>query len=192
MPKKEELLRHVTRWERARNESYRVCRGKKDSMCRTKFIEENHPNYADINGWDIGAAQFRWPSRSLSNRKLIMPDGKVYEGITLSELFDYKVSIQLLTEDLTKHWQICSKLHTHYYHRDGRRIRRIKPEDAYYVHHHAGIHGFSERNWHNVRRHLKVLRRHVLQPVANLMSKSGIFPDLFSFSAIGKNNNAEM
>ena len=185
-PRRAELVAHVQKWIRAKNRAYRACRGSTRADCMQSFMQEHYPKYADIRGWDLGVAQYRWPSSRLKSRKLVMPSGKVYEGITLSDLFDHEVSIQLLVEDLARFWGICSQEHKHYYHREGRRMRRIRPEEAYLVHHHAGIHQFSQRNWLNLRRHLRTLRRHAIQPVARIMqgpmNRNGIFRNFLSFS----------
>ncbi|MBD3263409.1 hypothetical protein GF374_03450 [Candidatus Woesearchaeota archaeon] len=186
-PQRHELLAHVQRWVRARNRSYRHCRASTNVKCRDNFMAENYPNYADIRRWDIGAAQFRWPSTNIKDRKVIMPSGKVYEGVTLSDLFDYRVSVQMLVEDLSGHWKVCSAEHKHYYRRESRKIRRIRPEEAYLVHHHAGIHGFSQRNWLNLRRHMRILRKHAIQPVARMF---GFGFRNFSFLFFGQESSS--
>lgn len=128
------------------------------STCVGKYIDREYPEYAGIKGWDIGVAQYHWPSRVLYRRVIQMPDGRVVTKISLSHLFDYDVAIQILVNDLYVYRSLC-KNHKHYRWSKGRtrRLGLIPTEHAYYAHHHTGAANWSYKYWRAVGRHLRVI-----------------------------------
>lgn len=175
VPDKRELYQHVKKWATARSEAKEWCKenGKGDE-CVEKYIGRHHSHYAGIRGWDIGAAQYRWPSSRLKKKQIVLPSGKVAKT-NLGGLFDYKVSIQLLIEDLEQHYRVCSG-HVHWkYNRWGKKVERLPVEEAYYVHHHMGSHRWSYKYWKRIQRHLKVIDKVKQVAVAKLFNLKKFF-----------------
>lgn len=161
-PDKEELLNHVRAWTDAYNPIVKQCKKRGESLdigCVDKLITKEYPEYRGIYGWDLGAAQYRWPGWSFRRRSVVLPSGRVIEKIRLKEIFDYKVSVHMLAEDLAKYKKECSN-HAHWlYSKWGRKVRKLDTEEAYFAHHHTGTGVWSERYWKAVNRHLKVIRK---------------------------------
>lgn len=166
VPDKEEMIAHVKRWSLANSMARKHCKGK-GRNCFAMYIYKQHPEYAGIRGWDIGAAQYRWPSARLRHREVMVPSGKLVKT-TLENLFDYEVSIQLLAEELAAHRKVCEG-HTHWLKSKwGKKVRELSPDEAYYVHHHTGSAGWSLDYWKQINRHLKVIDSVKEQQVADL------------------------
>jgi len=160
-PGRNEIRRHIRKWSLASKGSRLWClkHGIGFEDCRKEYLKENHPRYAGIDGWDIGATQFRWPSSSLSKRSVMLPTFRRVTGISIDELLDYEVSIHLLVENLAYYYKTCRK-HKHWIkNRSGQRERRLKTIDAYYVHHHSGPISWSQRNWNNIGRRLRAIKK---------------------------------
>ena len=183
-PNKSERVRHLRRWNRARAEAKRWCKtrplkkdcvnscmgkGKRRLRCRAMCkateaysacvrarVEYTHPEYQGIYGWDLGAAQFRWPGWGYSDRQVVVPDGKTVDDLSVESFFDYKVSIQMLVENLAR-FKVACKDHKHYKTnpRNGRRLKLIPTEEAYLAHHHTGPGAWSEKYWRALSRHLR-------------------------------------
>jgi len=160
-PKKKEIIAHVKTWIRIYSEARKDCREKNlpnDMKCIGRYFSKTSPEYRGIHGWDLGGAQYRWPGGRMRGRHVVLPCGRTIEGVTLKEIFDFDVAIQMLVEDLAYFKKACRN-HTHWLRsRNGRKIRKLDPEEAYWVHHHSGEHRWSERYWKRVNRHLEVIR----------------------------------
>ena len=172
-PNKNELVNHIKRWVVAKKEARKWCRARKfASNCSSDYMRKHYPEYRYImKGWDVGAAQFRYPSSNVNKRKVVLPDGEVVDKVALKDFFDYRISIQMLVEDLAVHKHIC-KDHKHVVrNKRGVIIRRLNTEDAYYVHHHTGSYRWSEKYWKRVRRHLNVIDKVKAIAVAHLFSR---------------------
>jgi len=172
-PKKKDLVNHVKRWVGAKKEARNWCRRRPMvSGCIYEYMKKHYPEYRFIlKGWDIGAAQFRYPSANINKRSVTLPSGETIDKVTLSDLFDYRVNIQLLVEDLTVHKHIC-KGHKHVVrNRRGVIVRRLTTEEAYYVHHHTGSHRWSDKYWKRVKRHLNVINKVKAIAVAHLFKR---------------------
>ncbi len=161
-PNKSDLLEHVTKWRDAQKETRTKCLHRSKSSpyydeCFRDHIHKKYPHYQGIKGWDIGAAQFRWPTMLLYRRTTVLPSGREVKKTTLKELMDYEVSIQYLVEDLQSHYEVC-KGHTHWLRdRRGKKIRKLSTLESYWVHHHTGGHAWGSKYWRRVQRHLKVI-----------------------------------
>jgi len=157
-PDKDDVIKHVKKWKGAYSEAKKYCRGKgtDTTECRRDHVRKNNSHYLGIKGWDIGAAQYRWPTRALSNRSVITPFGKVVTKIELEHLMDYEVIIHMLVEDLAKNYTFCKENHKHAIHSKwGFHVRYLEPEEGYWAHHHVGRHRWSEKYYNHIQRHLK-------------------------------------
>ena len=167
LPKGKDLFRHINSWSTARRRAFSWCRhriGNEEPVvgeigrCAKAYLNREYPQYRDIRGWDIGAAQYRWPRPGFKKRHVLMPKGRLVRGIGLSELLEYDVAVQILVEDLARHKSVCRRMsHRHYAVGGGMRVRRLSVEESYYAHHHTGIGKWSHRYWVAVGRHLKVI-----------------------------------
>jgi hypothetical protein len=157
-PRRSDFIGHVRRWSQARDEAYAWCKkNDKKSGCVDEYLWKHYPEYRNINGWDIGAAQYRWPGWGLRERSVTLRNGETISPITIQSLLDYRVGTRLLIEDMASHKVSCRR-HKHYQvSRWGRRMGVIPTEDAYYVHHHTGAHRWSHKYWKRVRKHLAVI-----------------------------------
>lgn len=172
-PGKDDLVMHVNRWSTARSEARKFCKNKKlGSNCISDYMRKNYPEYKSIlNGWDLGVAQYRYPSVHVNRRKVVLPDGKVIDKISLADLFDYRISVQMLVEDLAMHKHVCNG-HKHVVrNKRGAIIRRLSTEEAYYVHHHAGSYSWSEKYWKRIQKHLIVIDKMKATTVARLFQR---------------------
>lgn len=161
-PKKSDYLGHIKKWRSAVSEARKECLAKKlSSDCAEVYIEEHYPEYKGIYAWDIGAAQYRWPGARINKRSVVIrgSDGlqnKIIVGI--DDLLDYRVSIQLLVEDLAHYRESCKK-HTHWLvSKWGKRIRKLDVEEAYLVHHHTGEGSWSLKYYRRISDHLEKIR----------------------------------
>lgn len=155
-PNKREIKSHIKRWFRANAEARQSCRKSKgNSLCVAQYTKDHYSEYENIAGWDIGAAQYRFPSTTLRNRSVILPSGRTIGKVVLSDLLDYEVSIQLLVEDLVEHKKKC-RGHKHVLKsRWGHKVRVLDVEEAYFVHHHT--YKWSWKYWKHIQKHLKVI-----------------------------------
>lgn len=160
-PRKIEMIRHVKRWSGIYFSAQQYCRkaGKtSDSSCVKSRVGKFGKEYAGIRGWDLGAAQYRWPGAYVRRRVLWLPSWGEAKKIELNDLFDYQISIQMLVEDLAHYSKVCRK-HKHWiYSKWGHKKRILDSEEAYFVHHHMGEGRWSEKYWRAVNRHLKVIQ----------------------------------
>jgi hypothetical protein len=160
-PKRRDLLKHVGGWLDTYRAARSYCRGMSSDeyrSCRMSKVKEINPHYAGIRGWDIGVAQYRWPSAITVKRSVNVPGESKVHDVNLDNLMKYKISIQMLISDLASHYEEC-KRHKHWTtKKNGFRIRLVPTEIAYYVHHHTGIHSWSQGYWRRVQRHLKKMK----------------------------------
>lgn len=160
VPEKEDLISNVRGWYKAQEASTKWCQKNGwISTCKADYIAKNYPQYANITrGWDLGAAQYRFPNAYLHQRIVTVPiTGKVIEDIGVSDLMQLDVAIQLLVEDLARYHGIC-KGHEHWLlSKWGRKMRVLSVDEAYYVHHHMGQSGWSWTYWEQMQRHFRVI-----------------------------------
>lgn len=198
-PNKKERVKHIRLWMKARAEAKKWCKEKKPSWrcvggcldggrnklacrrlckvtemysaCVRGRMDMQHPEYRGIHGWDLGAAQFRWPGYGYRGRNIQVDAGKSIEDVSVDDLFDYRVAIKMLVENLSGFRVACGS-HKHYStnRRSGRRGALIPTEDAYFAHHHTGPAGWSEKYWRAVNRHLSVINKWSQSPVVARVS----------------------
>jgi len=185
-PNKKERVKHIRLWMKARADAKKWCKEKKPSWecldgckiggrekptcrrlckvtemystCVRGRMDIEHPEYRGIHGWDLGAAQFRWPGYGYRGRNIQVEDGKSVDDVSVDDLFDYRVAVRMLVENLAG-FKVACRGHEHYStnRKNGRRGALIPSEDAYYAHHHTGPAGWSEKYWRAVNRHLSVI-----------------------------------
>ena len=179
---REAILKHVKRWSSALGEGWKWCRENHKpgscvewcnktldqtdvncekwcedreenfGICAKQYVHRTYPEYDGIGGWDMGVAQYRWPHPGFRERVVIMPDGRVLEGISLNDILDYRVAIQVLVEDLAVFKAGCREHH--------HKVKGVesKSEDVYFVHHHTGDDGWSEKYFRAINKHLNIIR----------------------------------
>jgi len=162
-PDKNEIIEHVKTWTTVYYDAKKQCKERGlngDIKCIGNIVGKTHPHYRGIHGWDLGAAQYRWPGYNFRRRNVVLPSGRRGEKVGLKEIFDYEVAIQMLAEDMASHRKRCREEgHEHWLtSRWGRRLRKLDTEEAYFAHHHTGGGAWSEKYWKAVNKHLKVIR----------------------------------
>jgi len=167
------LLKYVEDFFSARKKTRRWCLHNNKSLmrkffknknkfellsCNNAYLKVHYPEYFNIRGFDVGVAQYR-VLNSFVSRRVILPDSTVFEKIYVKDLFDYRVSVQMLVEDLAFFKTSCkSHRHKDTHKKYGRNPPQIDFEDAYFVHHHSGGGNWSFKYWNAINRHLSVMR----------------------------------
>jgi hypothetical protein len=157
-PDEGDIITYVKGWYRSRDDASKQCKGKKEEegkTCRTTYLEKNYPQYNGISGWDLGAAQYRFPSANLKGRVVTTPSGQEVK-VGLSALLKLDVSIQLLVEDLADFYKECQG-HQHFVYSRWGKKRLLPVADAYYVHHHVGRNAWSLDYWKRMQAHFRVI-----------------------------------
>lgn len=171
-PTKSEFIMHVKKWTKVYINARKNCKrsgrfrelpsGKSvDARCTDNIVGKTHPEYKGIYGWDLGAAQYRWPGPSFRRRarSLVLPSGRVLNKVGLKDIFNYEVSINMLADDMAKYKGMCKTLHKHKWVSKWGKYQRVKSEEAYFAHHHTGPAYWSARYWKAVRRHLAEIKK---------------------------------
>lgn len=161
LPTKVEIIEYIRKWTGVYINAQKNCKigGKSfDMKCIDWNVMNTGPQWQGIYGWDLGVAQYRWPGPSYGRQVLELPGGEIIEKVGLEEIFDLKVSIQMLVNDLARYRKDCRN-HIHWrYTKTGQKIEQLDSESVYFVHHHSvGL--WSERYWKAVKKHLNVIRK---------------------------------
>jgi len=162
------LLKYVEDFFSARKKARRWCLQNKKSLknknkfdllsCNNAYLKVHYPEYLNVKGFDVGVAQYR-VLHSTVLRRVVLPDDTVFEKVYVKNLFDYRVSIQMLVEDLAS-FKISCKRHRHKdtHKKYGRNSPVLDSDDVYFVHHHSGSVNWSFKYWNAINRHLSVMR----------------------------------